>query len=495
VPNVRLLLLVLAGLAAALPVGAAVFTPTTTVDTFDGACDAHCSLREAVAAANAAPGPDEVRVPAGVYPLTRAGAGEDASATGDLDVTSDLRILGAGADGTVIDGLGLDRILQVQAPFPNEAVVEIADLTLRNGNARTTASGDGLGGAIVNYGHTVKVLRCHLDGNVAEQGGGIFNLGLLEVRDSTISGNTAQILGGGLVTDLGSFDLFNVTISGNAAMEGIGGGIFGIGAGPIGLIESSTITGNTAPFHGGIYAEPLAPEVSLPVFPVLRNSLVAGNSSSQVPECGLDLDAAHNLIARTTDCQVTLPVPLGLGPLADNGGPTPTHALLPGSPAIDAGPAAAGTAGCAAQDQRGRPRPADGDGNGVSRCDVGDFEKLDGTLPCTSDDTTLCLGGRFRVTAEWTRPDGQTGAAHAVTLTPDAGYYWFFDSANVEVIVKSIDACAPFDHFWIFLAGLTNVDVEVRVEDTHSGTTKTYHNPQSTPFAPIYDTETFATCP
>jgi hypothetical protein len=90
---------------------------------------------------------------------------------------------------------------------------------------------------------------------------------------------------------------------------------------------------------------------------------------------------------------------------------------------------------------------------------------------------------------------GQTGAGHAVVLTPDSGYCWFFDPANVEVIVKSIDACVPFDRFWIFLAGLTNVDVEMRVEDTQEGTTKIYHNPQGQPFAPIYDTETFATCP
>jgi hypothetical protein len=80
-------------------------------------------------------------------------------------------------------------------------------------------------------------------------------------------------------------------------------------------------------------------------------------------------------------------------------------------------------------------------------------------------------------------------------MTADAGYLWFFNPNNVEVIVKSIDACSTFDRFWIFLAGLTNVDVEVQVEDTQGGTVKTYHNPQGTPFAPIYDTNTFATCP
>ena len=492
-PQARLLVLVLAGLAAALPAAAAVFTPTTTADTFDGQCDAHCSLREAIAAANAAPGADEVRVAAGVYTLSRAGAGEDASATGDLDVKGDLKLLGASARSTVVDGLALDRVLQIHG----ESIVEIADLTLRHGSARTTGGvvgsggGQGDGGAIANYGRTVKVVRCHLHGNSAEHGGGIFNLGLVEVRDSTISGNSAINLGGGLMTDLGFFELVNVTISGNEATEG--GAIFGYGAAPIGSIESSTITDNSAPFNGGVVAAPLAPEVEIPVDPVLRNTLLAGNHS-MVPECGIELDAAHNLLARTT-CPIALPVALRLDPLADNGGPTPTHALLPQSPAIDAGPAAGGTEGCASQDQRGRPRPADGNGDGTARCDIGAFEKLDGTPDCAGDDTTLCLGGRFRVTARWTRPGGDTGAAHAVVLTPDAGYYWFFDSANVELVVKSINACATFDHFWIFMSGLTNVDVEVQVEDTASGATQTYHNPQGTPFAPIFDTSSFATCP
>jgi hypothetical protein len=61
-----------------------------------------------------------------------------------------------------------------------------------------------------------------------------------------------------------------------------------------------------------------------------------------------------------------------LGPLADNGGPTETHALLPGSPAIDT----ANDASCPAIDQRGEARPFDGDGDGMAHCDIGSVEYL-----------------------------------------------------------------------------------------------------------------------
>ena len=102
-------------LAAALPASAEVFTVTKTADTLDLACDQDCSLREAVAAANLSKDVLNVIVlPAGIYTLTREGAGEEHGATGDLDVFSPVLLAGAGADATVIDGNGLDRIFDLR---------------------------------------------------------------------------------------------------------------------------------------------------------------------------------------------------------------------------------------------------------------------------------------------------------------------------------------------------------------------------------------------
>ncbi|MBL8112380.1 MAG: BACON domain-containing protein [Acidobacteria bacterium] len=115
---------------------------------------------------------------------------------------------------------------------------------------------------------------------------------------------------------------------------------------------------------------------------------------------------------------------------------------------------------------------------------------------CTTVGSTLCLGGgRFQVTAQWTTPDGRTGSGQAAALTNDTGTFWFFDPANVEVIVKVLDGCfPPFNSFWVFSAGLTNVEVALTVTDTVSGLARTYRNPQGAAFQPIQDTSAFATC-
>ncbi len=116
---------------------------------------------------------------------------------------------------------------------------------------------------------------------------------------------------------------------------------------------------------------------------------------------------------------------------------------------------------------------------------------------CVASDTTLCLhGNRFRVEANWRTPEGQTGAAHAVPLPSDAGYFWFFQPTNAELFVKVKDACvAPYNRYWFFAAGLTNVRVELVVTDTQAGQSKPYVNPLNRPFRAIQDTQAFATCP
>lgn len=115
---------------------------------------------------------------------------------------------------------------------------------------------------------------------------------------------------------------------------------------------------------------------------------------------------------------------------------------------------------------------------------------------CVSSATTLCLNkSRFRVTASYLTSNGQGGQAQAVPLTADTGYFWFFGSQNVEVVVKVIDGCSIFSRFWVFAAGLTNVSVTMTVTDTKTGAFRTYQNLQGTPFQPIQDTAAFATCP
>lgn len=116
---------------------------------------------------------------------------------------------------------------------------------------------------------------------------------------------------------------------------------------------------------------------------------------------------------------------------------------------------------------------------------------------CNENPKALCLGdGRFRVRALFTTGSGQPEDANVVRLTGDSGYLWFFDRDNVEVIVKIVNACSPpFQRFWFFAAGLTNVRVDIEVTDTETGEIKTYVNPLNQPFEPIQDTSGFDTCP
>ena len=117
---------------------------------------------------------------------------------------------------------------------------------------------------------------------------------------------------------------------------------------------------------------------------------------------------------------------------------------------------------------------------------------------CTADSTTLCLNNnRFKVQATFATPQGQTGNGMAVSETVDTGLFWFFSASNIEVIVKVVNACsfAGGPRYWVFAGGLTNVQVVLTVTDTQTSTVRTYTNPQGTAFAPVQDTNAFATCP
>ena len=124
------------------------------------------------------------------------------------------------------------------------------------------------------------------------------------------------------------------------------------------------------------------------------------------------------------------------------------------------------------------------------------FARAQGLGGCAASATGLCLdGARFRVGTSWRTPQGDTGEGRAIPLTNDTGYFWFFRPANVEMVVKVLDACVPqFDRFWVFAGGLTNVEVTTTVVDTLTGDVRTYVNPLGTPFRPLQDTDAFATC-
>ncbi len=115
---------------------------------------------------------------------------------------------------------------------------------------------------------------------------------------------------------------------------------------------------------------------------------------------------------------------------------------------------------------------------------------------CVADATHLCLNqGRFRVSVDWRTDSGQTGSGQAVPGGEDAGSFWFFSSNNPEIFVKVLDACGPFNRFWVFAAGLTEVETSLEVVDTKTGEVRRYDRPLGVPYEAISDTAAFATCP
>ena len=110
---------------------------------------------------------------------------------------------------------------------------------------------------------------------------------------------------------------------------------------------------------------------------------------------------------------------------------------------------------------------------------------------CQPAPTHLCLsGGRFRVEALWRDFSGNTGRGQAVALTPDTGYFWFFDPANVEAIAKVLDGRGVNEHHWVFYGALSNVEYSITVTDTQTGLTRRYFNPSGI-FASVGDTQGF----
>jgi hypothetical protein len=259
--------------------------------------------------------------------------------------------------------------------FNHYAAVTLIDSTISGNVANDTAGG------VYNYYGTLSVNRSTISGNTARfQGGGVFNYGTVAVTKSTISGNTAGFQGGG-VSNYGTVAVTNSTISGNTAGF-TGGGV--VNGGSL-TLTNSTISGNVADSSGGgVSNDPFHSKLTL------VRSLVSGNSANNAPEIwsfssqtskifvanfnlfGHDgVSGIQGFSPGATDLVPTVPIGAILDTvLADNGGPTLTHALVAGSPAVDA----VTHGGCPAKDQRLFVRPVDGDGRVGARCDIGAVE-------------------------------------------------------------------------------------------------------------------------
>jgi len=206
-----------------------VFTVDDTADAVDaspgdGVCataGSVCTLRAAIQEANAWPGGDNISLPAGTYTLTLAG-NEDAAAAGDLDITDDLTLYGAGSAVTTIDGNNISRILQIFT------------------GATVTVSG-------------VQIIN----GNSSADGGGIFNDGALTLNNSRVANNstTSAISGGGGIFNSGTMTLNHAVVDNNSSVGGAtigsGGGITINQASSVSTINNSTISNNTAVNNGG----------------------------------------------------------------------------------------------------------------------------------------------------------------------------------------------------------------------------------------------------
>lgn len=387
----------------ALP--AILFTVNTLADGPVNLSDSALTLRDALFAANSG---DVINFEPSLF---TAGPGTITLNQGRLLVATDLTISGPGASLLTINANHASRVLNVSdGGDRSDKSVTLSGLTISGGSFDHTALGSALGGGIFND-EILTIQNCTITDNTSGIGGGIFNGGVLTVRNSTISGNeaTAHDLdgeGGGGIANNATLTVENCTISGNLA-DGHGGGIRnrsgllvqnstisgnlanddggGIWNSGTVIVRSSTVTQNHANNDninsgrgGGIFIEPgvVSPMVTL------ENTIVAQNFkgsdaaiADDINGDPVDASSRNNLIGTggsgdlingMNDNRVGVADP-GLGPLASNGGPTQTHALLPGSPAIDAGnnSLAPGSA-----DQRGTPflRTA----GGVA--DIGAFE-------------------------------------------------------------------------------------------------------------------------
>jgi CSLREA domain-containing protein len=421
---------------------------TKTADTNDGACNADCSLREAIAAAVSG---DTIQF-SSLFdsPQTITVAGDPLAI-----LSKNLTIQGPGPHLLTVSGNNLVTVFVTSSAFIDR-VVSLSGMTIANGQGAS-------GGGISNLSFALTITNCRISGNSAVRGGGIYNFaGALTIIDSTVSGNSAGDDGGG-VFHLASFDPFSIdtltitnsTFSDNSASDS-GGGVFSatgfIGAGALN-VTNSTFSGNSAANGGAIFntVDTVAVTNStlsgnsagaggglrhnFGVAAKIRNSIIAGNTATT--DVGTDVygtfsSQGYNLIGtnesstgftvgspnQNRDIVGTSASPIDpkLGPLADNGGPTETMEVLCG-PAIDKGSAATdpATGNPVITDQRGQVRPIDNPAiptaAGGDDSDIGAFE-APASLVCNTRPT---IAG-----ATIERQRGAVGTVSTIATVSDA---------------------------------------------------------------------------
>jgi hypothetical protein len=296
-------------------------------------------------------------------------------------------IAGPGADLLTVRGKPSSRVFEIRG-----GSADLSGLTITGGSADH-------GGGLLNNDGTLSMTNCTVSGNSATGGGGLYSEGgASTLTDCTISGNTANARGGGLLEGQGWLILRGCTVSDNRAS--IGGGLDDSATNYGGMsLTNCTITGNTAGRYGG-GLDSVAPTDTLNLdnctislnqcggygggiyslgrqgFTFLNNTIVAGNAAaSGTDDAKISFTGSNNLIG----------VDALLAPLDNYGGPTPTMALLPGSPAIDTGKAD----GAPAVDQRGLPR--------AGHVDIGAFQSQGFTLTAVPGSTpqSAVVGAAF----------------------------------------------------------------------------------------------------
>lgn len=410
-------------------------TVNTLTDELDGSIvDGDISLRDAIAAA-----------PVGET-IDFSVTGAINLTLGQLTIGKNLTVTGPGANQLTINAGAASRVLEITT-----GTVGVSGLTLTGGNAGPDAGGDGgggvynksnanttltgvaiqgntaywFGGGAYNEG-TLTIADSTISGNSASYGGGVMDSGFsLAIKKSTISGNLAHQEGGGVHSYYGSATISNCTISGNSAHQFDGGGITIWNANA--WISHSLITGNSAPEGSEIYAN------SLSVVYLNAFNLV-GDSSETTAQALVRVTAGATDILATSNGTNPTALAAILDPLANNGGPTMTHALLPGSPAIDAGDP--GFMPPPDFDQRGAPfsRVVGG------RIDVGAFE-LQAVQPTTVSvsDATVTEGNTGTVNATFTVTLSKAAAVDVTVsyatadLTAEAGSDYTAKSGTVTI--------------------------------------------------------------
>lgn len=373
-----------ASLGDGTDIGAVEFSPIGTLVVSNTNDQTTGSLRQAVV--DAAPG-DAITFATNVTgAITLTG--------GELLVAKNLTILGPGAKVLAVNGNAASRVFNIST-----GIVNIAGLAITNGRVAND-----LGGGIKNYG-TLTLSHCRVSQNQGtnnSSGGGIFNAypGSLTLSNCVVSDNTAGISGGGLYNYLATLTIVNSTIAANNATNGAGGGIRMQGG--TADIRSSTLAINSTAGPSGGPGGAIASDAGAVM--TFRNTLIAKNTAGTGPDLyGAFTSAGYNLVGNSDSSsgftdgvnhdQVGFtPIPLNplLGSLRDNGGPTPTMALLSNSPAIDKGQSFGLTT-----DQRGAPRPYDfssaTNASGGDGSDIGAFELGRPTLNIQKFNTNAVL--------------------------------------------------------------------------------------------------------